>query len=189
MPFSFIVLITYLLKHLNIHEIRSLVSTFRRHAKQSLNLTHQWRNSLCTRISSCLQSLIITVGEMDTTSNHFYVRQRLFQPVTSGFANKIEWSFACSKSNSAILFIKWIRDRSLFMSVGGGGGHLIFRRTKGGSARNWEPKRGESLKTLEGFGGGTTQICLENEDIGGGGGGGEDRESHQMLLGGITAVK
>ena len=45
---------------------------------------------------------------------------------------------------------------------GGGGGedftgdHLIFGRTKGGS-----------LKTLEGFRGGTTQICSENEGIGG----------------------
>ena len=43
-----------------------------------------------------------------------------------------------------------------------------------------------SLKTLEGFRGGTTQIFLENEDMGGGGG---DRESHQMLLGRITSVK
>ena len=74
--------------------------------KQSLNLTHQWRNSLCTRISSRLQSLIIIVSEMDDISNDFYVRQRLFQPITSGFANKIKWSFACSKSNGAILFIK-----------------------------------------------------------------------------------
>ena len=39
------------------------------------------------------------------------------------------------------------------------------------------------MKTLEGFRRGTTQICLENEDMG------EDRESHQMLLGGITSVK
>ena len=42
-------------------------------------------------------------------------------------------------------------------------------------------KRG-SLKTLEGFRGETTQICLENEDMGRGGGG--DRKSHQMLSGG-----
>ena len=42
------------------------------------------------------------------------------------------------------------------------------------------------MKTLEAFRGGTTQICLENEDMVGGGG---DRESHQMLLGGITSVK
>ena len=39
---------------------------------------------------------------------------------------------------------------------------------------------GGSLKTLEGFREGTTQICLENEDKGGG----EDRESHQTFLGG-----
>ena len=37
-----------------------------------------------------------------------------------------------------------------------GGDHLIFRRTKGGSP-----------KTLEGFKGGTTQISLENKDMGG----------------------
>ena len=42
-------------------------------------------------------------------------------------------------------------------------------------------QKGEWLKTLAGFGGGTTQICLENE-VGG------DRESHQMLLEGITSV-
>ena len=46
---------------------------------------------------------------------------------------------------------------------------------------------GGSLKTLEGFREGTTQICLENEDKGRGGG--EDRESHQTFLGGITSVK
>ena len=43
-------------------------------------------------------------------------------------------------------------------------------------------QNGGSLKTLEGFRGGTTQICLENEDMCG------DRESHQKLLGGITSV-
>ena len=37
------------------------------------------------------------------------------------------------------------------------------------------------MKTLEGFGGGITHFCLENEDMGWGVGGG--RESHQMLLG------
>ena len=40
------------------------------------------------------------------------------------------------------------------------GDHLLFGK-----------KRGGSLKTLEGFrGGGGTQICLENEDMGWGGG-------------------
>ena len=43
-----------------------------------------------------------------------------------------------------------------------------------------ENPKGGSLKTLEGFIGGTTQICLENEDLGGG-----KRESHQTLLGGL----
>ena len=52
-----------------------------------------------------------------------------------------------------------------------GGDHLIFGRTK-----SWlRTQKGRSLKTLEGFIGGTTQICLENEDMGEGGGG--DRES------------
>ena len=62
--------------------------------------------------------------------------------------------------------------------MGGGG--------KGGSVVTENPKGG-SLKSLEGFRGGTTQIRLENEDKKGGGGG--DRESHQKLLGRITSVK
>ena len=71
---------------------------------------------------------------------------------------------------------------------GGGGGaedfradHLIFRRSKEGISSNLEPKRGitENFARIQG---GTTQICLENEDLG-------DRESHQMLLRGITSVK
>ena len=59
--------------------------------------------------------------------------------------------------------------------MGGGG--------KGGSVVTENPKGG-SLKSLEGFRGGTTQIRLENEDKRGG-----DRESHQKLLGRITSVK
>ena len=62
--------------------------------------------------------------------------------------------------------------------MGGGGGgrgfwgdHLIFRKTKGGSIVTENPKGG-SLKTLEGFRGGTTQIRLENEEMSGGRGGG-----------------
>ena len=62
-----------------------------------------------------------------------------------------------------------LRDRSLFIAsggggVGGGGGedfrgdHLIFRRTKGGS-----------VKTFGRIQRRTTQVCLENEDMGGGG--------------------
>ena len=80
--------------------------------------------------------------------------------------------------------------RSLFIPWGGGivflgGDHFIFRRTKGGISRNWEPKRGDHWKLWKDHGrGATAQICLENEDIGW-----EDRERHQMLLGGITSVK
>ena len=44
-----------------------------------------------------------------------------------------------------------------------------------------------SLKTLEGFRGGTTQTRLNRRHVGGGEGG--DRESHQKLLGGITSGK
>ena len=60
-----------------------------------------------------------------------------------------------------------LRDRSLFIASGGGGGgggedftgdHLIFRRTKGGS-----------VKTFRRIQRRTTQVCLENEDMGGGG--------------------
>ena len=44
-----------------------------------------------------------------------------------------------------------------------------------------EDFRGGSLKTLEGFRGGTTQICLENEDMGEGG----DHFSEVTFKGGI----
>ena len=54
-------------------------------------------------------------------------------------------------------------------------GHYL---SPGGGGRGRRILRGGSLKTLEGFRGGTTQICAENEDMGG------IRESHQMLLGG-----
>ena len=55
------------------------------------------------------------------------------------------------------------------MRGGGGGKHLIFRRTKGGgqSVVTEHPK-GRSLEPLDGLRRGTTQICLENEDMGGG---------------------
>ena len=46
-------------------------------------------------------------------------------------------------------------------------------------SRNWEPKRGGSLKTFEGFGGGTTQICLENEGMVEG-----SRKSSKVIRGG-----
>ena len=50
------------------------------------------------------------------------------------------------------------RDRSLFIAGGGGfwGGITWFLGEQ----------KGGSLKTLEGFRGGTTQICLENKDMG-----------------------
>ena len=60
--------------------------------------------------------------------------------------------------------------------------HLIFGRTKGGSVVTENPKGG-CLKTLEGFRGGTTQICLENEDMGGGGGGLKTRELSKVIGG------
>ena len=53
---------------------------------------------------------------------------------------------------------------------------------KGGSFVTENPKEG----ITENFGRiqrGTTQICLENGDMG------ENRESHQMLLGGVTSMK
>ena len=59
---------------------------------------------------------------------------------------------------------------------------MIFRRTKGGSVVTENPKGG-SLKNLEGFRGGTTQICLENEDMAGG-----LRKSSNVIRG-ITSVK
>ena len=76
--------------------------------------------------------------------------------------------------NAIVIFLgrpsaRAFRDRSLFTAGGGGrklGEILSFLgRTKGGIS----PKGG-SLKTLEGFNGGTTQICLENKDMWGGGG-------------------
>ena len=62
---------------------------------------------------------------------------------------------------------------------GGGGGRRIFL---GGSGITENPKGGGSLKTVEGFRGGTTQICLENEDIEG------SRKSSKVIRG-ITSVK
>ena len=53
-------------------------------------------------------------------------------------------------------------------SEGFGGDNLTFRKTKGEISRNCEPEKGRLLKTLKGFrgeggGGGTTQICLDND--------------------------
>ena len=68
-----------------------------------------------------------------------------------------------------------------YLSPGGGGGG--GRRTFwGGSVVTENPKGGGSLKTVEGFRAGTTQICLENEDLGG------SRKSSKVISG-ITSVK
>ena len=79
-----------------------------------------------------------------------------------------------------------LRDRSLFIALGGGGGfwgdHLIFRRTKGGISRNCRTQKGGSLKTLEGCRGRTTRISFENEDMGG------SRKSSNVVRG-VTSVK
>ena len=84
-----------------------------------------------------------------------------------------------------------IRDRSLFIAWEGGedfrGDHLILGRKKGGNQSQLVIQKGESLKNLEGFRGGTTQIWLENKGMGEGRGG--DRENGQKLLGAITSVK
>ena len=77
-----------------------------------------------------------------------------------------------------------------YLSPGGGGGEFGGRinwflgEQKEGSVVTEKPKGG----ITENFGRiqrGTTQICLENQDIGGKG----DGKSHQILLGGITSVK
>ena len=66
----------------------------------------------------------------------------------------------------------------IIYGLGGGegkdfrGDHMIFGREKGGIIRSWEPKRGNRWKLWKDSEGGTTQICLENEDIWGGGVGG-----------------
>ena len=89
------------------------------------------------------------------------------------------WYFSQSETVRNTL-ISYGTGHYLSPGILGGGIHLIFRRTKGGSVVTENPKGG-SLKNLEGFRGGTTQICLKNEDMGWGGG---DCESHQTLLGG-----
>ena len=92
----------------------------------------------------------------------------------------------CNKENIS----PWsptLGDRSLFIAWGSGGywgNHLIFRTTKGGVSRNWEPKRRDSWCF------GRIQRGDHSNFLGkwrhGRGG---DRESHQMLLGRITSVK
>ena len=53
-----------------------------------------------------------------------------------------------------------------YLSPGGGGRGGGRRTFLGGSVVTENPKGGGSLKTVEGFRGETTQICLENEDLG-----------------------
>ena len=57
-----------------------------------------------------------------------------------------------------------IRDQSLFITCRRGVTWFLGEQ-KGGSVVTENPKGG-LLKTLEGLRGGTTQICLENEDMG-----------------------
>ena len=68
--------------------------------------------------------------------------------------------------------------------AGGGGDHLIFERTKGGSVLTENPKGG----IAENFGrsqrGKPLKFAWKMKTCGGGGIG----ESHQKLLGGITSV-
>ena len=61
-----------------------------------------------------------------------------------------------------------------------GGIALFLGEQKGRSVVTENPKQGitENFRRIQRGGGGTTQICLENEDKGWGRGGG-DRESHQ----------
>ena len=68
-------------------------------------------------------------------------------------------------------FIPFVEKEALLENKRGGG--------KGGSVVTENPKGG-SLKSLEGFRGGTTQIRLENEDKRGGGGGGS-RQSSKVI--------
>ena len=64
--------------------------------------------------------------------------------------------------------------------AGGGGDHLIFGRTKGGSVLTENPKGG-SLKTLEGFRGGNHSNLLGKMKTCGGGG--DRRESSKVIRG------
>ena len=59
-----------------------------------------------------------------------------------------------------------IRDRSLFIAWGGGGGGR--GGFQGASLDFGGQKRGHRLKFWKDSEGETTQICLENEDMGGG---------------------
>ena len=58
-----------------------------------------------------------------------------------------------------------IKKYPLFF-FGGGGGVTGFLGEKKGGGEVTESQKGRPLKFLEGFRGETTQICLEDEDMG-----------------------
>ena len=77
-----------------------------------------------------------------------------------------------------------LRDRSLFIAGGGedfGGITWFFEEQKGGSVVTAEPKRGDHWKLWTDAEGGPLEFAWWRHR--------RDRESHQMLLGGITSVK
>ena len=85
---------------------------------------------------------------------------------------------------------QWALGTSHCLSPGwwrGGGGLVgitwFLGEQEKGSVVTENPKGGGSVKTLEGFRGGEIKFAWKMETWGGG-----DRESHQMLLGGITSV-
>ena len=91
---------------------------------------------------------------------------------------------------TSLLYWLWLKVQRTghYLSPGGGGDfgrdHLIFRKTKWGINRNWEPKRGDNWKLWRDSERGPLKFAWKMKTWGGG-----DRESHQMLLGGITSVK
>ena len=76
-------------------------------------------------------------------------------------ASLFEVSHSGRLNNSALTVLAWEAE-----DFGGGGVTWFLGEQKGGSIVTENPK-GRSFKTLEGFRGGTNQICLGNEDMGG----------------------
>ena len=103
----------------------------------------------------------------------FWALSKIFKEYNPSFNDK-GWLF---------LVLTHIRDRSLFIAWGGGGGfwgdYLILLKQKGGSVVTENPKGGitESFGRIER---GTTKICSENEDMKGGGG---SRKSSNVIRG------
>ena len=110
------------------------------------------------------------LSEAGDVTKKFWALSKIFKKYNPS-SNHKGWPF---------LVLTHIRDRSLFIAWGVGGGfwgnYLIFRETKGGISCKLGTKR-------EGFRGGTTQICLENEDMGG------IAKVIKCYKGGITSVK